>query len=63
MRYVNSVARLEYCPKQNLEVLIDPSKAGSVNESPVAYIATRSIRRGEELFIDYGPQVGGGCES
>ena len=52
MRYVNSIAALDTCGRQNLKmpgVLRRRSAA-----SPISYVATRQIRRGEELLVDYG---------
>ena len=51
MRYVNSVSNLPTCDLQNVDMILSPGKAG---QSPVAYYASRSIQKGEELLVDYG---------
>ena len=48
MRYLNSIASLASCSSQNTEVVINVQEP-----SPVSYFATRDVRAGEELFVDY----------
>ena len=45
MRYVNSIAALDTCRMENVQVVIGAT---------VSYVATRLIRSGEELLVDYG---------
>ena len=47
-RYVNSVAALESCGRQNV-------RAHKVDRSlGINYVATRAIATGEEILVDYG---------
>ena len=50
MRYVNSIAAMDSCARQNVEVLITQTHG----HPRVMYAATRTITEGEELLVDYG---------
>ena len=52
LRYVNSIAALESCSRQNVGMHLTHQHAP--DESPVVYVATRRIEQGEELLVDYG---------
>lgn len=50
MRYVNSVAELPSCGRQNVQRRLRPERP----DAPVVYFATRDVAVGEELLLDYG---------
>ena len=55
MRYVNSIALLDTCGLQNVKMrLAESDPRRPEGDSLISYVATRRIRRGEELLVDYG---------
>ena len=54
LRYVNSVAAEETCGRQNVAMRLAPPGRHRAVESPIEYVATRHIREGDELLVDYG---------